>query len=860
VETLLLVIATGLYAAGLCYVPPTVFQSADYLLYFKPAFHFLAESVRAGALPLWNPYAGLGRPFLADTQNAVCYPPTYLICFGQELGLFLLTWLHGALAVMGMRRLGSVLGIGRWQSYLMGLSYLASGALIARWATGQIGYCWALCYLPWLLYHAVRTQEPWQGRRLGLYAGCLALQFLCGHPQVFWFSAIGQAAFILASTVRLPLRETLRDLGQRFGQFGVSCVWCAGLVAIALLPMLQLAHESNRAESTAAFTNSYNMRWVDLLSLVVPRWKGLVWENNLLVGVVVALTGVMGLYRVRERNVRGLLAMLGIGLLLALGDNTPLFGLFYKWLPGYAGFRFQARAALLAVMALICAEGIWLSRPHPCLRAVWDYLSRIPVLYVVLALVILQIFELLQGAWMTKRFVTPTCSLVLDVPVEHSLELVLMDELQNDNLIKPFQPPPRVCVPRTVVSANHGMLYHYASLDAGGSLFLRRPWDYLHEMLGLTPPIEKGSLSPQVYEHGPFPYDDLSLLVGKPPKDPWFAIRGQPSPRAFIVYAAQCEDYDTVLDRLANGHDIRQCALLETSLNEPLPQTNGLGPSPAVFERFEPNELIVDFDAQTNALLVLAETWYPGWRAEIDGKPSICVSANTWMRAVPVSPGKHRAHLYFRQDYLLAGFFISLSSLGLVVGVVTWRGRCAEPSAPGRPEAIRRPAQPRVGQKHSSKRQPTPQVRRQGSLSGYLPLLRALAFSGALAFAGLLVYAEVQLVKWFRGQEAGTEANVEVRIGDVLYRQYQRDKAMPHFIESLRLAEQACRLTEYSDPVQFCTLAIAYDATGSHDKAMNVAKQGRDLAIAKGQGALADVFQEQINAIAARKPQGDMPR
>src|SRR5262249_10161565 len=152
-------------------------------------------------------YVGLGRPFLGDAQNAVCYPPAYLICFGQQPGFFLLTWLHGVIAIVGMRKLGSALGTGRWQRYVMGFSYLASGPLVAHWMSGQIPYCWGLCYVPWLLYHAVATEERWRVWRLGQYAGWLALQFLCGHPQVFWFSAVGQAVFILASTIRFPLRE-----------------------------------------------------------------------------------------------------------------------------------------------------------------------------------------------------------------------------------------------------------------------------------------------------------------------------------------------------------------------------------------------------------------------------------------------------------------------------------------------------------------------------------------------------------------------------------------------------------------------------------------------------------------------------
>jgi hypothetical protein len=856
-EDLIVVIATGLFAAGLCFLPPTMFESADFVLCWKPAFHFLAESVRAGALPLWNPYVGLGRPFLADTQNAVCYPPIYLSCLGQQFGTFALVWLHCALAIMGMRRLAGVLGAGRWQSYLMGLSFLASGALIARWVTGQLAYCWALSYVPWLLYHAVRTEEPWQGRRLAQYAGCLALQFLCGHPQAFWFSAIGQAVFIITSTLRRPVRPALRELGHRLGQFGMAIVWCSGLVAIALLPMLELAHESNRAKTTADFANSYSMRWIDLLSLLTPPWKGLVWENNLLVGGVVVFTGILGLGRVRERNVRGLLGMLGIGLLLALGDQTPLFGLFYKWLPGYAGFRFQARAALLVVVALICAEGIWLSRPHPRLREGWRYLLGIPVRYALALVVLLQVLELAQGAWMIKRVVTAMCCVALQVPFEHSTERSLLDTLQKKNLIPPGLPPPRVCVPPPEVPANDGMVYHYANFDAAVSLFLRRPWDYLHGMLVITPPIEKGSLAPQVYDRGPFPYRDLSLVVGKATQQYWLSTMGNPSPRAFVVYAAQRADYATVLDRLTSGLDIRACTWIESALAEPLPQTNGLPSSPAVIKRFAPNALVVDAEASTNALLVVAEAWYPGWRAEIDGHPAACVPANAWMRAVPVPAGRHEVRLYFRQDYLLPGFLISMASLGLLVALIVKRKR-PTPSSPGAPEVARVSPQPKTGAKRPSQRR-APVARGQGNSSAYRFLLRVLAFGGVLTAAGLLTVAEIRHVRWFLGQQAGVDANVQFRIGVALSKKQEPEPAKPHFAEALRLVEEACRLTDYRDPLHYTLLVFAYDAAGFSDKAIETATSGRDLAREMGQDALADQFQGLLDQIAARTGRAAKP-
>jgi hypothetical protein len=89
--------------------------------------------------------------------------------------------------------------------------------------------------------------------------------------------------------------------------------------------------------------------------------------------------------------------VLVVSLLIALADNTPAFELFYRGLPGYASFRCQSRAAFLAVFALICGAGIWLSRPHPQLKKIWPFQSPPPVRCLFIALIIFQSIYLLCG-------------------------------------------------------------------------------------------------------------------------------------------------------------------------------------------------------------------------------------------------------------------------------------------------------------------------------------------------------------------------------------------------------------------------------------------------------------------------------
>ena len=882
-ENLLVVLATGLFAAVLCFVRPTIFESADYVLCWKPIFQFLADAVRAGEVPLWNPYIGLGRPFLADMTNAVLYPPMYLVCTGEKTGVFLLVWLHCLLAVFGMGRLTSALQTGRWQSHLMAFSFLASGALTARWTTGQLTYTWAICYVPWLFYCAIRTEEPWQGRHIALYALFLAMQFLCGHPQVFWFSAIGQAVFILTRALRFPLREAIRDAGQGLCQFGAACVWCAGLVATALLPMLELIEESNRSDNSPAFVNAFNLSWADLACLFSPLYPRLSWESNVFVGAMVVISGCAGLCLVRERNVRGLLGVMVVALLIALGDRTPAFGLFYKWLPGFASFRIHARAALLVVLVLICAAGIWLSRPHHSLRSAWTYIFCIPIRYALIGLVLLQSVDLLGGAWEIKRIITSVGLLELGTPVEHSFLRSLPAELRKAGLLQPLRPPPRVCVSPSFVPLNYGMIYHYSNFDADCSLFLRRPWDYLHTMLGIPPGEGKGYLSPLVYSHGLFPYFDLGLAAGLDPGNGKLVVNTNSAPRAFLVSAAAVTDYATILDRLAHGYDIHQSALLEKPLAEPLPKES-FPHSPASIRRFEPDSLLIEVESKEKALLVLAEAWYPGWRAEIDGRVATCLAANLWMRAVPVPAGRHQVRLYFRQHYLLPGLLISLASASLLLAFVLAKPARRADSAPEQHDGIDVPTAASAEENGDTKQEPQSLPAPPSAFSRCSQMLRALA--SGLLLVWLIAMTAILRVRSFNTEASTYDSFNHFQRAEAFTMQHQTAQAIAQYTEGLRvqpnsmralnnlawiratspqaelrdgpeavrLAKRACELSDYKAPLLVGTLAAAYAEAGRFNEAVTMAATARELALATGESELADRNLKLIEIYKARQP------
>ena len=318
-----------------------VTESIDYVLFYKPNFHFLLTSLTQGELPLWNPYIGLGRPFLADLQNAVFYPPVYLMFFGENLGLFLLIWGHYCLAFFGMRAFAQALGSGRIQSLLAALAFVLAAPITTRLFVGHLLYVCGLCYAPLLFLFAVRLHSPGAGA-VAAYAIVLALQFFTGHPQVFWFCLLGQFAFLLGRA-GFDWRDTARILAR----FVMSGVWALCICAIVALPFTELVEQGNRvtaAKDLSAF-GRFTARYLFGFFTFPPVPAGPGWEEQVFVGCLLFLPALVGLLGVRRHNVRGLLAVFLMGFLVSVNLPEPISNGLYQGLPGYSAFRLHGRSA-----------------------------------------------------------------------------------------------------------------------------------------------------------------------------------------------------------------------------------------------------------------------------------------------------------------------------------------------------------------------------------------------------------------------------------------------------------------------------------------------------------------------------------
>ena len=147
-------------------------------------------------------------------------------------------------------------------------------------------------------------------------------------------------------------------------------------------------------------------------------------------------------------------------------------------------------------------------------------------------------------------------------------------------------------------------------------------------------------------------------------------------PRAFLVGNTEViEDNDAMFKRMADPEvDPASTALLEKPLSLPIPEGVGSPGEARYLGRPRTDTAVVEVTATRPALLVLADAYYPGWRAYIDSVPADIVPVYTIFRGVRVEPGEHRVEFRYEPASFRVGLLISVVALiaGTLVAIASF--------------------------------------------------------------------------------------------------------------------------------------------------------------------------------------------
>ncbi len=120
--------------------------------------------------------------------------------------------------------------------------------------------------------------------------------------------------------------------------------------------------------------------------------------------------------------------------------------------------------------------------------------------------------------------------------------------------------------------------------------------------------------------------------------------------------------------------DLRQVALIETDDEQALRAF--LSPTPVaptesveVF-RYEPQRVELRAKLDRPGLVILADTYYPGWQLSIDGQPAPVLRANRLMRGAAVRAGEHTLLYTYEPASFRVGAVISAAGLIVLLGLL----------------------------------------------------------------------------------------------------------------------------------------------------------------------------------------------
>ena len=334
-------------------------------------FHFWAESVRHGSVPLWDPYTFAGHSFIGEMQTAAFYPLHLVFALfpangngllSTRLYHFYFVFTH-LLAAYFMFALIREMGLNRFPALLAGLCYSLGGFLgAAPWPHLLESAVW----LPLQFLLMLRALQAPALRRSLTYAALagltLGLSILAGGLHIVMMQAI-----VLVSAAAYYASHNRSGWWRTTATAAVLVITGLAAGAVQLLPS---AEYSARAIRFISGTSLPATQKIPIAYLVDYFWPSSVlsylfaWNSqdkmgpgealSPYLGVFPLLLAIIGFWKYRELPwVRYAAGLALAAFLFSLGAPSVLYGLIYALVPLLWMAREASRFLYIAHFGLV---------------------------------------------------------------------------------------------------------------------------------------------------------------------------------------------------------------------------------------------------------------------------------------------------------------------------------------------------------------------------------------------------------------------------------------------------------------------------------------------------------------------------
>ncbi len=541
-----------------------------------------------------------------------------------------------------------------------------------------------------------RGPYPWAG----FLSFALSQQIAAGFPQSTFLTLVISAVFV--GYFSLPHKKW-----QPCAFWFVGVLLGIGGGMAQILPSWEFLQSSTDPGGfTPTTATSYSMPIQHLISFIFPFALGnpklgtyppfyafdgsIFWENTAYIGILPILLLITAFFLLRKQQFFIFLFVLsGLALMLAGGKYAPTYVLFSAW--PLTLFRVPSRFLWLGIIGIALIGGMVTDHLRHLARSKW--------VHALISLLILLHGTQLLNTWWSYHLMEPSQFWLRRPAIANKLDSQRIITIGHGALYNravtgsgwKSAEPYRFL--REGVPPDSNMIWHVSQHNVYAGRYLKRP-AITDSLLSESIKTDEHMATISAMKFVDF-FSIRHILSFLPLDAPGLTRETQirngadtltlytnpgALPRAYLVYEASQAATLTEAVAILTGsgftagnsvlleqHEIKKNPALRDFLMT-LPQSRVPEPKKSVTWEHNAHEtLTLSVYSSSAALLVLTDTYYPGWRATVDGVSTPIFAANLSQRAVMVPEGNHTVTFFYRPDSLLQGLTVSLVSMLLTV-------------------------------------------------------------------------------------------------------------------------------------------------------------------------------------------------
>lgn len=668
---------------------------------------YLAQSLRGGVIPFWNPYTFSGSPFLAHPSTTAFYPATLLfLLFPLPFAFSLNFALHFIIAGIGMYLL-TRLYTKSIPAICSALAFVLGGYLSSRVYAGHVEILSTSVWIPWIIYAVKKLVISQNKKNLSIYIIILSLAILAGYQAILLFTGELIMMYFLFSFLFSHKIKRI-SLIKSFIIIGLGSVLAFGITAVQWIPVYEFISLSIRGKGMPYPFASWGSFPMSALSLfwdpnntselmkfpysfggyVLPNffeyYNGKILISTLIGGIIVLCFKSLRLLIYKRKRINlhtDFFIYILCGLIffwISFGYFAPLnlHLLAYQNLGFYKNIRIPSQHLIVIAVILPLLFGMLL-----------QWFGNLKVQIVFLLLLIVELFPY------AKKFYVLT-----DIP-EKKFDFRLIKTFDSQNDLFRILPDYTVVSPvLDVLSMNAPLKYQLQSTSGYDPMIV----DTYHEFIDILNKSSDRSLLTRNVEIAPpdLQSDFINFLNAKyiitekldptslKNKNNYLKITDTPlyylyenenaAPRFFFVSRAEVFPDESEMKKAFIGRfDIdlsekvyvskKELEKIKTKMDTNCPQDNG---SVIDVKLYSPNRIMLQMDASCDGFVSSSEVYYPGWQAKSDGRSTPILKSNFSFRSIPVSKGIHTIELFYTPVIYYIGLIVTVVAGGIILFIM----------------------------------------------------------------------------------------------------------------------------------------------------------------------------------------------